>query len=98
MAGLAEPALEEVQLRAKGREATAAKRGEAGRSTGKAAHRLPCFEEAVVASHASGEQPALRSLTGDEPLPTGFPRLKRSLRMDANFEAVSTFPRMLLAE
>ena len=88
MAGLAEAALEEVQRRAKGREATATKRGEASRLTGKATHRLPCVKDAVDAAHASGEQPALRSIAESEPLPAGFQRLKRSLRMDANFERV----------
>ena len=87
MAGLAEAALEEVQQRAIRRGATAAKRGEAGQPSGKAAHQLPCVKDAVVAAHASSEQPALRSIAESEPLPAGFQRLKRSLRMEANFEA-----------
>ena len=90
MAGLAEAALEEVQRRAKGREATATKHGEASRSTGKATHRLPCVKDAVDAAHASGEQPALRSIaemSRFQPVLDCSASALSSLRMDANFEA-----------
>ena len=81
---MAEAALEEVQRRAIWREATAAKRGEAGRPSGKAAHQLPCVKDAVVAAHASSEQPALRSIAESEPLPAGLGLLRQRAQLAQN--------------